>query len=145
MLLNDQVGVLDWVQWPYASIGGTCFTSGEPLQGVKRAGWNNRRCGSLFTAVVGGVSRYGVIDAFITREDESGGGYAVVKWLPVPHYPYNHPLVVCLRDGDACGGLLSVISLTDIDPCGVCVERCDLHTSWYVYRLDGVDTVPFVY
>ena len=41
-----------------AYISGVRFTSGEPLQGRSRIGGENKRCGSVFTAVMDGVSRY---------------------------------------------------------------------------------------
>ena len=40
-----------------ANICGIRFTAGEPPEGSVRAGWDSKRCGSVFTAVVDGVSR----------------------------------------------------------------------------------------
>ena len=45
-----------------------------------------------------------------------------------------------MRDGDDRGGLSKIISIRDIDPCGVAVERCDIHNCYYLYRLAGKDT-----
>ena len=42
-------------------IGGKCFTSGEPLSGVRRVGEKMFRCGSVFTMVCRGKSVYGRI------------------------------------------------------------------------------------
>lgn len=40
-----------------AHISGIRFTAGEPLEGKLRPGWESKRCGSVFTAVINGVSR----------------------------------------------------------------------------------------
>ena len=60
----------------------------------------------------------------------------------MPSYPYHHRLVTRLVDGDEVGDMCSVISIMDIDPCGVCFRRCDTDNCWYVSRLEGLDTVP---
>ena len=41
-----------------AHISGVRFTSGEPVEGRSRIGGENKRCGSVFTAVMDGISRY---------------------------------------------------------------------------------------
>ena len=41
-----------------ARISGVRFTSGEAVEGGSRVGSENKRCGSVFTAVMDGVSRY---------------------------------------------------------------------------------------
>ena len=33
-------------------------------------------------------------------------------------------------------------SIRDIDPCGVCVERCDMEACMHVCRTSGLDTFP---
>ena len=35
-----------------AKISGKCFTSGEPLSGVRRVGEKMFRCGSVFTIII---------------------------------------------------------------------------------------------
>lgn len=136
--VDMQIG---WVSRPAAVVAGTVFNAGEPLVGVLRKGWTNRRCSSVFTAVVGGVSRYGVIKKFIQKADGSGEPFAIVEWLPIPTYPYAHPLIVCIRDGDRVGDLPIVLAIECIDPCNVCVERCDVESCYYMYRLEGLDTI----
>ena len=132
---------LSWAAYPFASIGGVRFTAGESVEGVRKRTWSSRRCSSVFTAVIGGRSRYGVINKFITRTDGVGEEYAVVTWFPKPFYPYHTPLITCLRDMDPSNDLGCVMSIRDIDTCGVCISRCDDESCWYVYRLEGVDTV----
>ena len=136
--IDSQIG---WVERGSAVVGGVKFTAGEPLTGVRRRGWANRRCSSVFTAVVGGRSRYGIIRKLIGRVDGSGRQFAVVEWLPVPTYPYHTPLIVCIRDGDRVGDLPILLDLDSIDPCNVCVEGSEVESCHYMYRLEGLDTV----
>lgn len=146
-----EMGVLDgcsatdiqigWDERGSASILGVRFNVGEPLEGVRKMGWQTRRCGSVFTAIVGGVSRYGVVKKFIERVGVEGSQHAIVDWFPFPMYPFDSPLVVCVRDGDPSGPLSPILSIRDMDPCGVCVERCDVSHCSYLYRLSGLDTV----
>lgn len=103
-----------------------------------KAGWSNKRCGSLITAIVGGRSRYGLVQTFIGNRNKN---FALVNWLPVPTYPYGHPLVVFIRDDDPVGDIPIVLDIDCIDPCGVCVERCDTESGWYLMRLAGLDTI----
>jgi len=94
---------------------GEKFTAGEPLDGVRRAGWNNRRCGSMITAVLEGSSHYGLVSHFIERKDGRGGKFAVVSWLARPSYPYSpNPVVVRLVDGDMNPRLPVVLNILDI-------------------------------
>ena len=138
-----------WRERGSACVCGVLFWAGEPLEGVLKTGWANRRCGSVCTAVIkargerNACSRYARIRKFIERVDGVGGQYAVVEWLPKPTYPYSHPLVVCLQDGDQCGdGLPVLLPLGDIDPCLVMIERDDSEDASYVYRLEGLDVMP---
>lgn len=134
---------LVWRQRRGASVCGRRFTAGEPLSGVSRSGWRNKRCGSLVTTVVDGRSRYALVSHFIEKSDGEGDRYAVVEWLPVPTYPYHpNPLVVFLMDGDPVGvGLSCLLSLEDIEPTGICIERCEVDHGYYVYRMDGLDHI----
>ena len=136
--VKSQIG---WVERGVAVVLGVKFTAGEPLTGVRKKGWGTRRCSSVFTAVVGGRSRYGLIRKLIERVDGSGNQFAVVSWLPIPTYPYGHPLTVCIRDGDRVGDVHSLLDIECIDPCNVGVERCDNESCYYVYRLEGLDTM----
>ena len=128
-----------------ATVIDTKFVAGEPLAGVRRAGWSNRRCGSVITTIIGGRSYYGLVGEFIERVDGTGLKFAVVSWLPRPSYPYpNNPTVVRLRDVDVCPGLPGCVSIFDIDPTSVGVSRCDEEGCLYVYRMRGVDPVPTI-
>ena len=119
------------------------FVCGEPLDGVRRCGWTNRRCGSLITAVLDGKgTRYGLVSHFIERKDGKGGEFAVMKWLARPSYPYGrNPIVVRLCDGDTETNLPAILSICDIDPTSVGVSRCDQENCYYVHRLRGTDTI----
>ena len=93
--------------------------------------------------MVEGKSRYALVSHFI---EKSQFKFAVVKWLPPPSYVYGNPCVVCLRDGDVDRDLLPrLVSILDIDPCGVCIERCDRDACMYVYRTHGLDTNPMFF
>ena len=121
---------------------GIQFTAGEPLDGVRRVGWNNRRCGSLITAVVKGCSRYGIVSHFIERKDGRGDRFAVITWLSKPSYPHNpNPVVVRLVDDDLNCHLPVVLKISDIDPTSVGVSRCEREKCYYVYRMKGLDTI----
>ena len=55
-LFDLRVGGLTKSKTAYVS--GTRFTAGEPPEGRVSTGWDCKRCGSVFTTVVDGVSRY---------------------------------------------------------------------------------------
>ena len=138
---------LGWRERGKASVLGITFVGGEPMSGVRRKGWSNYRCSSVCTTVIkesdgSERSRYGLIKSFIERVDGEHDKYAIIEWLPIPTYPYSHPLIVLLRDGDGRGNLSTILPLRDIDPCVVMLERCDLETGTYVIRLDGLDIMP---
>ena len=137
--VDVQIG---WRERRSAVVGGKTFTAGEPLSGVRKKGWSTRRCSSLFTAVIGDRSRYGWVRKFIERADGSGDQFAIVRWFPIPTYPYRHPLTVCIRDGGEVGDLPSLLDIECFDPCNVGVERSDSEACYYVYRLEGLDTFP---
>lgn len=133
---------LGWHRRTHARVLGVEFVAGEPLCGIRRSGWSNYRCGSVITVLVGGCSRYALVKDFIERVDGLGDAFAVVEWLSVPSYPYHpNPVVVRLRDDDMCPVLPCLVSIFDIDPCGVCLSRCEGESCWYVYRTRGIDTV----
>ena len=132
-----------WQARRCAVVMGRRFTAGEPLRGVRHSNWEARRCGSLITTVVKGKSRYGLVQHFIEKPSLTDVKFAVVKWLPPASYPYANPCVVFLRDGDVCDEFLPcLLSILDIDACGVCFERCDRLKGLYVCRTHGLDTNP---
>ena len=51
------------------------FTAGEPMYGRKKAGWNNFRSGSIFTAKIDKRSLYGHIRRFIRVRCPVTGAY----------------------------------------------------------------------
>ena len=133
----------EWRCCSRAMVMGQGFVAGEPIEGVRRSGWKGRRCSSVFTTVVRGHSRYGVVQKFIERCDGRGDQFAVVEWLPRPTYVYGmNPLVVRLRDHDFVHGLPLLVSICDFEPVGVCLERSEGGRSWFVMRTSGLDTFP---
>ena len=76
-----------------SKISGKCFTSGEPLSGVRRVGEKMFRCGFVFTMICRGRSVYGRIKRFGHVD------MVEVEWLPVPEYPIGIPVVVVVRLG----------------------------------------------
>ena len=118
-----------------ANVMGVRFRAGE---------WGKRpRCGSVFTCVVNGKSVYGHVLRFMTVEGNSSPGFAAVKWLGVPVYPFRNPLVVRVgADGSDTDGVVgSIIPITKIDPSRVAVEVVD-RNRFYVIRFSGYDTRP---
>ena len=116
------------------------------MTGVIRKGWRVRRCGSVFTAVVDGQSRYGVIDKFIQSHTHTGscGTYAVVRWFCKQTYPTKCVLVAHIRDWFAFDdSLSSVVSINDIDPSRVVIELVGGidYGGMYLMRIEGWDTV----
>ena len=122
---------------------GQRFTAGEPLFGVRQSNWETRRCGSVITSVIDGMSHYGLVENFVENPCLTDMQFAVMQWFACPHYPYENPCVTCLRDDDEChDSLPRLLSIFDIDPCGVCVERRESEKCTYVYRTHGLDTNP---
>lgn len=128
----------------YVSICGIRFTAGENIAGCVKSGWRSNRCGSVFTVVTGGVSRYGIVDVFFGCGDDDEEGYACVRWFHRPTYPYPcRSTVLMVEIGNRFGfgeGLPSVISIRDIDPTRVLLEMCE-DRKMFVMRLEGFDTV----
>ena len=135
--------LLGWHTRSRATVLGQELVAGESAQGVRRKGWKGKRCSSVITTVIRGYSRHGVVKHFIERIDQTGEKYAVIEWLPRPTCPYrDDPVIVRLRDNDMCVGLPFLVSNRDVDPCGVCIERCDVEACMYVCRTNGLDTFP---
>ena len=115
-----------------ANICDVMFTAGQSI----RAGTT---CGSIITCVIDGQSRYGKVVKFFSHIcGNIGGMYAYVEWFKKTNYPFEGtPLVVRVRDnsqplGDA------VVSIFDIDPSRVILERSDRESCYYI---EGIDTV----
>ena len=125
-----------WMVHKKARICGVEFTSGEPIVGVKRAGEKMLRCGSVITLVKGGRSLYAWVIKFMSFDSIH---LAHVRWLPVPEYPYNTPVIVKLRQGGPLTDFPCTVSLTDIDPSRVAIlhEGLDM----FVIRFTGIDTM----
>ena len=125
----------------HAIIGGVRFTAGEPLSGLCRVGWRQRRCGSVVTATINGRSVYGKLVRFcICALIQGHRHFAQVQWLGVPQYPYGSPLIVKIGDDTPVPDLSQFIELCDIDPTRVIVERSDSESAWYMMRMKGIDT-----
>ena len=117
----------------HAIIGGVRFTAGEPLSGLRRVGWRQRRCGSVVTATINGRSVYGKVVRFCICVLRQGHRhFAQVEWMGVPQYPYGSPLIVKIVDGTPVPDLSQFIELCDIDPARVIVERSDSESAWYI-------------
>lgn len=123
----------------HANICGIHFTAGENMHGNK-----DNRCGSMITAVINGRSVYGYVESFFTRVCMNDRDiYVHVRWLPRPVYPFlNSPLVVRIPDTGDVPNIPNFISVYDIDPSRIILERSDIENSWYVYRIEGLDTIP---
>ena len=118
-----------------ANVCDVIFTAGQSI----RAG---RTCGSIITCVIDGQSRYGKVVKFFSHIcGNIGGMHAHVEWFKKTDYPFEGtPLVVRVRDnsqplGDA------VVSIFDIDPSRVMLERSDGESCYYMCRIEGIDTV----
>ena len=126
-----------WTIHKRVTIGGTRFTAGNSIRGVKRRNEKMNRCGSVVTILSGGRSLYAWVIRFL-RYDRLH--VAHVSWLPTPDYPTGSPMIVRLmRDGPK-PRLPCIVPLIDIDPTHVVV----LHeqTCMYMMRLNGIDTMP---
>ena len=115
------------------NIMGVYFCAGE---------WGQHpRCGSVVTCVIRGRSVYGVVNRFLTVDDDCCPGYASVTWFSEPTYPYGHPLVV--RVGPDWSALHTeigcIVKISQIDPSCVVIEPYGDH--FFVMRQSGYDTV----
>ena len=119
-----------------ANICGVEYTAGHSIAGDK-----NGTCGSVVTCVIDGQSVYGkVVQFFMHICGQNKDLYAYVKWLNKTDYPTGTPLVVRVRDNaqrlDA-----SIVSIFDIDPSRIIIERCDSESCYYMCRMEGFDTI----
>ena len=113
------------------------FAAGQSIAGNK-----HRSCGSVITSVIDGQSRYGLVTHFFTHFCiHNVGMYARVRWMNKTDYPFEGtPLVVRIKD-DAPQLPQSIISIFDIDPSRIIVERSDTENCYYMCRIEGYDTI----
>ena len=127
------------VTFTKANICGVEFTAGQDL-----SGGGSGRCGSVVTCVVGGQSVYGKVVKFFSRvcDSDSNSLFAFIEWFRMPEYPMDGtPLVVRVRDNGPECLAPSVMSIFDIDPSRVITERDDSENSYYMCRVEGLDTI----
>ena len=119
------------------------FTAGHPIDGG-----GNATCGSVVTCVVGGQSRYGLVSHFFKHMCvHNTGMYAYVHWLNQTDYPFEGtPLVVRIKDNSppVSDSPQQVISIFDIDPSRIIIERSDTEQCYYMCRIEGLDTITVV-
>ena len=118
----------------------TQFTAGESLKGYRMVGWNNLRCGSVFTAKVEGRALYGIIKRFVRvvcRHFGTVTQLAVVEWFPEPQYPDGDPLLVLIDTTRPVAEAPEVLYLDEIDPARVLYEIDG--SSMYMMRVEGLD------
>lgn len=119
-----------------AHILGKHFRAGE---------WGSYRCGSVVTCVMDGRSLYAKVNRFLkVDDDDQCEGYASVTWFGAPEYPLGNPLVVKCSEKepeDLVEELGSIISIRDIDPSQVMVERTIDQIYCFMMRDSGFDTI----
>ena len=127
-MLGVQGGLTSVRSYMVARIKGMHFSCGE---------WGQRTCGSVFTTVYRGRSRYGILDRFLFVR---GKEYAAVTWLSPPVYPY-HPITVVVRVSHQEYQPLNrcVIPCDRIEPCGICVMPDEDGVHYYMMRDRGFD------
>ena len=127
------------VCYPRADICGIEFTAGQDLSGNR---WG--RCGSVVTCVVRGQSIYGKVIKFFERlcDSDANSLFAYIEWFHMPEYPMNGtPLIVKVGDNAPICFASTVISIFDIDPSRVIIERDDGENCYYMCRIEGLDTI----
>ena len=139
--INDiQTGVITYSK---ATICCVEFSAGQDIRGGKY-----RTCGSVVTCVVGGQSRYGLVTHFFSHVCvHNPGSYAFIRWFNSTDYPFEGtPLIVRIRDDaePVCDSPLEVLSIFDIDPSRIIVERSDVESCYYMCRIEGLDTITVV-
>ena len=89
-----------------------------------------------------GQSVYGRVVKFFEHIcPKISGLYAYVEWFNKTDYPTGTPLVVRIQDNSQAADSVVCISIFDIDPSRVIVERCDKESCYYMCRIEGLDTV----
>ena len=111
-------------------------------QHFRSGNWGKNRCGSVATTMVGGISRYCILDRFFTIQQQT---FALVTWLSVPTYPYSpNPLVVKVRFPPVDPSQPSrVLSVDRIIPTHVAVLPDDDGVNFWVMRGKGTDRTTF--
>jgi hypothetical protein len=89
---------------------------------------------------------YGCVERFWKLDGDDCPGYASVKWLGLPNYPFSTPLVVTVTlDGAELDREIGcIIPITRIDPSRVMVEKpgpTDDASTFMVMRDAGYDTI----
>ena len=94
--------------------------------------------------MIDGQSQYGIVTKFFTHVcDHNSGMYAYICWLNATDYPFEGtPLVVRIRDtAPPVSSPQQVVSIFDIDPSRIIVERSDTESCYYMCRIEGLDTI----
>ena len=122
----------------HSDICGVEFTAGQDV-----GGGGLGRCGSIVTCVARGQSVYGKVVRFFSYICEQNNGmYAYIEWFRVPDYPMGGtPSVVRVQDTGVVCNIAKVMSICDIDPSRVIIERDDNKHCYYMCRIEGIDTV----
>ena len=116
------------------------FTAGEPIEGYRQVGWNNPRCGSVFTAKIEGRSLYGRIKRFVRITCRRSGvlsELALVQWFAAPEYPDGDKLLVRIDTHKPPVPVPSFLQLDEIDPDRIMYEMDPLFM--YMMRVQGLD------
>ena len=121
-----------------ATICGVKFTAGDNIDGGA-----GKRCGSMITSVVKGQSYYGKVIKFMSSVCPNNVGlYAYVDWLGKPEYPFEGtPLVVRVSDNAQLCSASRVLSIFDIDPSRIILERSDSEHCYWMCRTHDLDTI----
>ena len=124
-------------------ICGVEFTAGHDI-----AGNHYGTCGSVVTCVVNGQSQYGLVTHFFSHSCiQNTGLYAYIHWLKKTDYPFEGtPLVVRIRDDAPAvsNSPQQIVSVFDIDPSRVIVDRSNTEHCYYMCRIEGLDTIRSV-
>ena len=78
----------------------------------------------------------------VCQTDPNNSLFAYIEWLCMPEYPMGGtPLVVRVSDNGRVCLAPQVVSIFDIDPSRIINERCGSEQSYYMCRIEGMDTV----
>ena len=88
---------------------------------------------------------YARVNRFIKVDGDDGAGYASVTWFGAPEYPaHPNPILVRCREDDPdrlVDAYGCIVSIEDIDPSQVMVEREEDHVYCWMMRDTGYDTI----
>ena len=117
------------------------------MKGSKKSQWNNLRCGSVFTAKIGGVSLYGYIEKFLRvtcqMVTSTYHDFALVKWFPQPQYPDEDPLWAHIDLTGSVTEMSKFLFLDQIDPSRILYELDGDGIN--PMRMEGIDLMPGVH